>query len=493
MSPTRREFVQSLSLAGVSLAFGGCDAANDALVKLIEPQDGADLRPSTSDEIDEVSHALNRLTWGAAPGEYRRVSKMGVNAFIEEQLNPTVISDRRCDGRIAQIESLFEATPELYDYTPRELLNDLTRAKILRAVYSKRQLLEVMIDFWTDHFNIVSSKGDCKWLKLADDREVIRPHALGSFREMVRASALSPAMLIYLDGHANKVENPGDRPNENFARELMELHTLGVHGGYTQKDVMAVARCLSGWTIDRRLIVLNDPKPLRFDRTMSRFNPTRHDHGNKVVLGESIPAGGGARDLDRVIDLVCGHPSTARHIATKLCRRFIADPPPDVAIDVVAKAFANSHGDIKTTLRAMFATEAFRESRGNLFKRPFHFVVSSLRVTDAKTDAGEPIIESIRRMGHAPFQYPTPDGYPMEEPPWLGTLLWRWNFAVELPAGNLKGTSINAVTLAKRLGDQQSLQAHLLGRQPNDIEAQVLAETSAPITLLLACPAFQRC
>src|SRR5262245_30353839 len=150
MNPSRREFVQSLSLAGVSLALSGCDAANDALVNLIEPQDGADFRPPSSTEIDAVSHHLNRLTWGAAPGEYRRVSKIGVDAFIEEQLNPAAIADRRCDGKIAQIESLFEATPELYDYTPRELLNDLTRAKIFRAVYSKRQLLEIMVDFWTD-------------------------------------------------------------------------------------------------------------------------------------------------------------------------------------------------------------------------------------------------------------------------------------------------------------------------------------------------------
>ena len=213
---------------------------------------------------------------------------------------------------------------------------------------------------------------------------MIRAHALGNFRELVKASALSPAMLIYLDGHDNKVVDPEDKPNENYARELMELHTLGVDGGYTQNDVMEVARCLSGWTYTHQ--------PFGFKPAHVEFDAARHDDGEKTVLGHAIPAGGGTQDLERVLDIVCAHPSTARYLAMKLCRWFISDPPPDVAVETVARAFTSSQGDITTTLRTMFATEEFRMARGNLFKRPWRFVVSSLRFTDAKTNAGEPVV-----------------------------------------------------------------------------------------------------
>ena len=492
--------MQSVGLAGVSAALGGCEAGSDALAKLLTPEDGADFRPPASAQIDLTAHILNRLTYGPTPGDYRRVTALGVDRFIDEQLDPDAINDRRCDWKAAQIESLSEPTPELYDYTPQELLDDLTRARILRGVYSKRQLYELMVEFWTDHFNIVSSKGDCKWLKAADDREVIRKYTLGSFRDMVRASALSPAMLIYLDGHDNKVVQAGDRPNENYARELMELHTLGVHGGYTQKDVMEVARCLSGWTIDRSLFKL-DGRFFRFDRTEAQFNPARHDDGQKIVLGRTIPAGEGPRDLERVLDLVCDHPSTARHIAVKLCRRFIADPPPDAAVGVVAQAFADSKGDIKRTLRALFASDEFRGDhapetdkpmRGNLFKRPMHFVISALRATNASSDGGPPIMDSLQRMGHAPFQYPTPDGYPLEAQPWLGTLLWRWNFALALQAGQLAGTSVSVAGLEKTVGGKNAMAAHLLGRTPTDLELQVINDSNASLALMLASPAFQR-
>src|SRR5712692_4635077 len=179
-----------------------------------------------------------------------------------------------------------------------------------------------MVHFWTDHFNIDSSKAECKWLKAADDRDVIRPHAMGRFPDLLRASALSPAMLWYLDGRFNRKRDGDDKPNENYARELLELHTLGVHGGYTQRDVMEVARCLTGWTLETRPFWLSHAiRP----RNAFWFDSARHDDGEKIVLGHRIPPGGGEKDGDRVLDILAQHPATARFIATKICRHFLGD------------------------------------------------------------------------------------------------------------------------------------------------------------------------
>jgi uncharacterized protein (DUF1800 family) len=487
MRTTRRTFVRTLGLAGVSAALGGCDSATGALGQLLYPENSADFRPPTGDQIDLATHCISRLTFGKRPGEYARVTSLGVEAFIREQLHPQEIEDRRAEWKANQVESLMQATPELYDLPPDQLLFDLTRYRLLRAIHSKRQLFEVMVDFWTDHLNILAQKGDCKWLKAADDRDVIRPHALGRFRDLIRASALSPAMLIYLDGHDNKVVRPGDHPNENYGRELLELHTLGVNGGYTQKDVMEVARCLSGWTFTRHFY--------NFSSIKAEFNAEHHDDGEKIVLGNRIEARGGAEDLERVLDIVCLHPSTAKHIAWKLCRRFVADPPPEQTVAETAKVFIDSGGDIRRTLETLFASEAFRDPRhrGLLFKRPMHYVVSALRATDAKTDAGKPIMDYLLRMGHAPFQYPTPDGYPLEEQPWLGTLLWRWNFALGLQHAQLAGTRIDVDALTKKFGSLQAVSAHCFGRAPAAKEVEVLRSSAPPLALVLSSPAFQRC
>jgi uncharacterized protein (DUF1800 family) len=484
VSPSRRSFVRLIGLGGATAALGGCDAAADALARLAGTHVEVDFTPPAADAIDLPAHVLARLTWGARPGDHARVHRMGVDAFIEEQLDPASIDDRRCAWRVASIESLAEPTGELYEYDPDHLLDDLTQAKILRGVRSRRQLFEVMVDFWTDHFNIVSGKGQCRWLKAADDRDVVRAHALGRFQTLVRASAVSPAMLIYLDGHDNRVERPGDRPNENYARELLELHTLGVDGGYTQRDVMEVARCLSGWTYRH--------EPFKLRAAHVEFDPRRHDDRAKEVLGHAIPAGGGADDLERVLDIVCAHPSTATHLATRLVRRFVADPAPDEAVRATAAAFTASGGNITRTLRALFSTPAFREHRGNLLKRPLRFVLSALRATGARTNGRAPIVEMLQRMGHAPFQYPNPDGYPLEAEPWLGTLLWRWNFALRLETGGFRGTSIDRAALTARLGGLDATAAHVLGRRPTPLERDVIQETTRPLALLLASPAFQR-
>ncbi|MDP3071870.1 MAG: DUF1800 domain-containing protein [Opitutaceae bacterium] len=520
MSLSRRQFIAA-GAGAVALAGAGCGRPKDWVTetrrligKPTAPPLAAVLTPSASSEIDAVSHAINRLTFGARPGDYRRVATMGVEAFIEEQLAPARITDTLCARVIRHefdsladpegsffrreedaadpLQKLFPAlrghgarVGDLYEFKDKVLLEDLTRATVLRAVLSERQLFEVMVHFWSDHFNIDPSKAEAKWLKAADDRDVIRSHALGNFRDMVRASAVSPAMLWYLDGRANRVSKAGDKPNENYARELLELHTLGVHGGYTQQDVMEVARCLTGWTVrDRK----------KFFKGRVEFNARQHDDGTKRVLGIEIPAGLGAADLDRVLEIVASHPQTARHIAAKLCRRFIADEAPEAAIRATAAAFMESQGDIPATLRALFATAEFRApaTRGAKFKRPFHFVVSALRATNAETDATKQLIDYLLRLGHAPFRYATPEGYPEVASHWQNTLLWRWNFSTALAANRIKGTRVAISELRMRVGGDEALMATVLGRRATADEQMAYRECGADVALLLAAPAFQR-
>ncbi len=519
MSLSRRHF---LTLGGCALAAGACSRARQAGEDLQRwygkpthpPLDGP-LGPSSNAEIDEISHVLNRLTFGARPGDYAQAASIGAAAFIEEQLAPESIDDFLCERLIRhQFESLEDPESrifprgaddkdplqaifptlrdhgarvgDLYEYKDKVLLNQLTSATILRATFTRRQLYEVMVQFWSDHLNIDPSKGECKWLKTADDRDVIRAHALGNFRDLIRASAVSPAMLWYLDGRANRRKDASEKPNENYARELMELHTLGVHGGYTQNDVMEVARCLTGWTV-------REKKKLFKGRV--EFKAGLHDDGPKLVLGQHIPAGLGARDLDRVLEIVTSHPSTANYIAWKLCRRFILDDPPAAAVTATAKAFTESRGDIRTTLRALFATAEFRspEMYGAKFKRPFHFVVSALRAANARTDASPRLVEYLQRLGHAPFRYPTPDGYPEEATHWKSTLLWRWNFAAALADNQIKGTRVEFEKLRGKLGGDEAVMATFFGRKPADAERAAFHAAGSGLALLVAAPAFQRC
>ena len=521
MSVTRREFLV-VGAGAVVAAGSGCGPVKEGAVEArrwlgkptVPPLVGA-LTPPSATELDEVSHVLNRITFGARPGDHARVAAMGVKAFIEEQLAPKKLEDGMCERVIRHefdsladpegalwprkgeasdpLQVLFPAMKDkgarvgnLYEYKDKVLLDDLTRATVLRAVLSERQLYEVMVQFWTDHFNIDPSKAEAKWLKAADDRDVIRAHALGNFREMLRASAVSPAMLWYLDGRANRRVKPEDKPNENYARELLELHTLGVHGGYTQQDVMEVARCLTGWTV-------RDKK--KFFKGRVEFRAWEHDNEAKRVLGVEIPAGLGARDLDRVLEIVVAHPSTAKHVAEKLCRRFIADDPPEAAVAVTAAAFERSGGDVPTTLRALFATEEFwkPEGRGGKFKRPFHFVVSALRATNAETDATKPLVDYLVRLGHAPFRYATPDGYPEAASHWQSSLLWRWNFASALAGNGIKGTRVEGEELRARLGGDEGLMATVLGRRAREAERGAYHESGSGLALMLASPAFQYC
>jgi uncharacterized protein (DUF1800 family) len=363
-----------------------------------------------------------------------------------------------------------------------------------------------MCEFWSDHFNIDPGKGDCRWSKPSDDRDVVRKHALGNFRDLLRASALSPAMLWYLDGQANSLKNPGDKPNENYARELMELHTLGVHGGYTQQDVMEVARCLTGWSfyskresrlrkaIKPRVLLRNVANGTPFtDRGEVFFDAEHHDNGAKRVLGHKIPAGLGKDDIERVIDIVAFHANTARFLATKLCKRFIADEPSAASVDAVAKSFTESKGDIKTVLRTLLSMPEYAASAGVKIKRPFHFVVSAMRATNASTDADKQVMQFLEKMGQAPFRYPTPDGYPLEAEHWHATLLWRWKFALALANNQIAGTRIERAKLQRQLGGDSALTAMVLNRKPSADESDAFFKSGDGLALLLASPGFQRC
>lgn len=462
---------------------------------LMRPLDGPIAAP-TSAEIDPVAQVLNRFTFGARPGDHARVSAMGVGAWLDEQLAPEAIDDGLCERAVSRFsEAWWEPLGEAYEEDDEALPPVLRRVALLRAIYSDRQLYEVMCGFWSDHFNIDPGKGDCRYTKIHDDQQVVRAHALGNFREMLKASALSPAMLWYLDGRANARRSPEEQPNENYARELMELHTLGVQGGYTQDDVMEVARCLTGWTI---LAKSDDGfagellSPFK-DRGRVVFRPEAHDDGSKQVLGTEIPAGLGEGDLERVIDIVAAHPSTARFIAEKLCVRFIADQPPAEAVELVAAAFGDSGGDIKTTLRALIGTQAFRESGGQKFKRPIHFIVSALRATNAESDAGDAIISYLESMGQVPFRYPTPDGYPAEAEHWQASLLYRWKFALALANNRIEGTRIARDELAAAFGGDDPLMASLLNRRADADEREGFLKSGDGLALMLASPAFQHC
>jgi uncharacterized protein (DUF1800 family) len=318
---------------------------------------------------------------------------------------------------------------QLFDGYDREKApNELRQATLLRQLYSKRQLHEVMVEFWSDHFNIFMGKEREFVLKPVDDREVIRKHALGSFRDLVWASAHSPAMLVYLDNQANEKSHP----NENYARELMELHTLGVDGGYSQTDVMELARCLTGWNVKEH-----------FWLGEFTFKDELHDTGEKNVLGLSIQPSG-QKEAEQVIEMLAAHPSTAKFICAKLARRFIADDPPRELVEKAAQTFLAAKGDIKSALRVILLDGlALAQPK---YKRPVNFLLSAMRALNVETD-GAAFADALTRMGQLYFNHPTPDGYPDFSEAWQGNLMPRWQFAFELIRNEIKNTKHNLQNL----------------------------------------------
>jgi hypothetical protein len=399
-------------------------------------------------------NALKRTSFGVHRDSLSAMQSIGIDAYLENQLDYLSINDGDLETTIEGLFPLSTQTPaELIGGFPDNIASvaqQMASATQYRQIFSERQLFEVMVEFWSDHFNIHLLNGFGPVLKPEDDRNVIRAHALGNFRDLLGASASSPSMLFYLDNFLNVAA----APNENYARELMELHTLGVDGGYTENDVKEVARCFTGWSIN-------------FADGSFKYNSADHDTGGKVVLGNSIAAGGQQTDGEQVLDILASHASTARFIATKLCRRFISDAPDTASVDAVANAFSTSNGDIKDTLRALFASAAFRNTADLKFTRPTEFLGGAIRAlapdTGYPTDDGVLFFYAQLILGQTPFYWPTPDGYPDTQGYWANTggLLNRWrmsflSFAAYIPSIDVfqidyAGLSNNADSIANIL------------------------------------------
>ncbi|MEO0563215.1 MAG: DUF1800 domain-containing protein, partial [Chloroflexota bacterium] len=325
--------------------------------------------PIAPTDRDSTAFLLNRIAFGATPALYARVHDVGAATYIEEQLNPDDIDDSELERRMAPYAAWNSTPAQLLDTRRGDVLNDLILGWITRALYTERQLHERMVHFWSDHFSVYIGKGGVGQLKIADDRDHIRPHALGRFRDLLGASAKSPAMLFYLD----QAQSNAIAPNENYGRELLELHTLGVDGGYTEDDVKAAARAFTGWSIYR-------PQDDTERGGTFLFRPRLHDDGDKVFLGDTI-RGGGIEEGERILDILAAHPSTARFISTKLARRFVSDNPPAALVDDLSQTFLQTDGDIRAVMQTLLASDAFWSAPPK-FKRPFEYAVGVLRHTD---------------------------------------------------------------------------------------------------------------
>ncbi|MDH3761671.1 MAG: DUF1800 domain-containing protein [Gammaproteobacteria bacterium] len=446
----RREF---LHMFGRGLGYGALITALPACGGGGSDDDDGDDSPPQS-PIPKPSRqysVLKRTSFGPQRDEMTSINILGIGNYLEAQMDHLSIDD---DSLEADIQALFpltmQAPAQLIGGFPDNIFDVATQmiaATQYRQMFSKRQLYEIMVEFWSDHFNIHLINGLGPTLKPYDDQQVIRQHALGNFRDLLHASAKSPAMLFYLDNFFNQAV----APNENYARELMELHTLGVDGGYSENDVKEVARCFTGWT-------LRFPGDPGGDYGEFVYIDPIHDDQAKLVLGNSFAAGGGQSDGEQVLDILAAHPSTANFIAGKLCKRFISDTPPQSAIDAVASAFTISGGEIKDTLRALFATAAFLDDADSKFTRPSEYLAGVVRALAPDTayppDKGLFWFYVQNTLGQLPFYWPTPDGYPDEQSYWASTggLLNRWRISFLSFAGMIPGLDVIQVDYAPMLG-----------------------------------------
>ncbi|MCG9896324.1 MAG: DUF1800 domain-containing protein [Fimbriimonadaceae bacterium] len=415
----------------------------------------------------DLASAMDAFGFGPSPADGGPSDRRTPRTWFEAQLEAPEEDGEALSAALRRLDIFHFSAFELRDMPQWRVVQQLETAAVLRAVYSPWQLRERMVDFLTNHLNIAAGKGVAAYRKPTDEREVVRRHVFGRFEDLILASARSTAMLVYLDQQASSAAEP----NENYARELLELHTLGVDGGYTQKDVMEAARAFTGWTEQREFLRAKG----RF-----RFRPELHDQGPKRILGVDLPGGRGVEDGEDVVRIACRHPATARHMARKLGRFFLGvEEGP--AVDAAAEAFRNSNGDLKTVLRSLFASWESGQARPAV-KRPFDFLASSLRAVGAETDGGPPLIDHLRQMGQPLYQWPMPDGYPIDAEAWTGSMLGRWNFAFALMHNRIDGTRVPD---SRRLqGDERSI----LGRRLDGLASDTPADR---IALALAGPDFQ--
>ena len=480
-----------LTFTAAAFLFAGITAPAMAQARL-------DHRELAADQ--QIIHALNRLTFGPRPGDVGKVRAIGLDKWVEQQLHPERIDDSSLDQFLARYTILKKDQNDLLrDFNEaqrerrmvrrqagdssqrvqrqpamalqdvalsrRRVMGELQSSRVARAVASNRQLEEVMTDFWLNHFNIYAQKGPPQAYYLAEyEHDVIRPRAFGKFRDLLEAVAKSPAMLFYLDNARSMADSTrprltSDREragratgamrrrlnqqrngglNENYGRELLELHTLGVDGGYTQQDVINVARALTGWTI----------RPPAVGGGFI-FRPEMHDAGEKIVLGHKLKPNRGMEDGEDVLDIVSRHPSTARYIATKLARRFIADNPPQAVVDHAAAVFLKTDGDIREVVRAIITSNEFYSQRTfrAKVKSPFEVVVSAMRAMNAQPDSTPRTAQMVAYLGQPIYGHQAPNGYPETGEAWMntGSILNRINFGMAAAANRIPGARIGAI------------------------------------------------
>jgi len=412
----------------------------DADIKAKMDKQNQDAVAAQSDGILALQKEKRMEAILALPPDQRRLFGTNIRGAQRERLLAELPPDQR--------EAFLAMTGQV-----NVVVSELQQAKLLRALYSERQLQEVMTDFWFNHFNVYLNKEADQYLVTAYERDVIRTHALGKFKDLLLATAQSPAMLFYLDNWlsvgpkspvavAALVANKG-KPgkaipglNENYGRELMELHTLSVNGGYTQHDVTELARVLTGWTI----------QPLEQGATF-QFDPKKHDPGDKVVLGQTIPENGVNEGL-QVLDMLAHHPNTAKFIARKLAMRFVADNPPPALVDRLAQKFLSTDGDMREVLRTLFKSPEFWSAKAYRakVKTPFEFVISSLRATGTDLNNPGPLLGILNKMGMPLYLMQPPTGYSMAESTWMNSeaLIDRMNYALALSNGQVGGTNFDA-------------------------------------------------
>jgi uncharacterized protein (DUF1800 family) len=569
--------------SAVTIAYVAASCATPAAASQAVAHTSVGPRELNADQ--QIAQALSRLTFGARSGDAERVKEMGVDRWIDLQLHPERIADTATDQFLTHYETLTLSSADLYkQYPPAALLRavarrdsmrgsgrmtladsmqllqqarrsnqfmaELTSSRVARAVMSERQLQEVMVDFWENHFTVFAGKGQTRWYLTSYDRDVIRPHALGHFRDLLGAVAKSPAMLFFLDNAqsvadstrstlrgGNRERAAGNRGtrlgarrragrgaavprspvpagavgaapprrarglNENYARELMELHTLGVDGGYTQKDVIEVARALTGWSIrpPRQLLMqAQDPRVRRLAERIPEagagefvFRPEVHDAEAKVVLGHKLKAGRGIEDGEEVLDILARSPATAKFIARKLAVRFVSDQPPQALVDRAAATYMKTDGDIREVVRTIvtspefFSKAAFRSK----VKSPFEVVVSTLRALDAAPDPTPRTAQLVARLGQPIFGHQAPNGWPETGDAWMntGAILNRINFGMAAAANRIPGAALgrwpNAAALrnAPRAEQVDGVIATLLGGQASPQTRQILTTGVHPM------------
>lgn len=388
-----------------------------------------ELRPA--DATNPHVRMVERLTYGPNSDELAKAAKMGAEGYLQYQLEAPPGLDGGLEALIAQRfpRTTWDAHRlQALGYN-NESGDQLIGATLTRRMKSQRQLYERAVEFWSDHFNISLAKTGPALL-IQHDREAIRPYAFGTFADLLKATAKSPAMLAYLDNDQSNAA----KPCQNYARELLELHTVGV-GQYSQKDVRDVARCFSGWTFVR--------EEARPDFGKFTYDPKRHDDGEKTVLGLTIPAGGGQKDALAVLDLLAKHPRTARRIATKIGRWLIGEGVTEAAVVAIEAAYNTTGGDVRAMIRAAVTHETFATAPRR-FKRPAHLFISVLRALNADVQNFQDIRYGyLRQLGHTPFEWPLPNGYPDTLRHWADQMLPRWNFGMALLNNGVGGMQVD--------------------------------------------------